>query len=160
MGRVLVVDDDADLRLLWEMYLKRLGHEVYHAVDGLEALYQARYYEPDLIILDLMMPKATGWELLKHLQGDLDLRQRRRIYAGHLVVKETLGYAVSTMSATKIIGLLLRNLDWRPKQLLWTAGIVWLEAYGRYLGRRDYKAKRDHSVWEVATTTKELAGGK
>jgi cellulose synthase/poly-beta-1,6-N-acetylglucosamine synthase-like glycosyltransferase len=88
------------------------------------------------------------------------LRQRRRIYAGHLVVKETLGYAVSTMSATKIIGLLLRNLDWRPKQLLWTAGIVWLEAYGRYLGRRDYKAKRDHSVWEVATTTKELASGK
>jgi biofilm PGA synthesis N-glycosyltransferase PgaC len=88
------------------------------------------------------------------------LRQRRRIYAGHLVVKETLGYAVSTMSATKIIGLLLRNLDWRPKQLLWTAGIVWLEAYGRYLGRRDYKAKRDHSVWEVATSTKELAGGK
>ena len=88
------------------------------------------------------------------------LRQRRRIYAGHLVVRETLGYAVSTMSATKIIGLLLRNLDWRPKQLLWTAGIVWLEAYGRYLGRRDYKAKRDHSVWEVATTTKGLAGGK
>lgn len=88
------------------------------------------------------------------------LRQRRRIYAGHLVVKQTLGYAVSTMSATKIIGLLLRNLDWRPKQLLWTAGIVWLEAYGRYLGRRDYKAKRDHSVWEVATTTKELASGK
>jgi poly-beta-1,6-N-acetyl-D-glucosamine synthase len=88
------------------------------------------------------------------------LRQRRRIYAGHLVVRETLGYAVSTMSATKIVGLLLRNLDWRPKQLLWTAGIVWLEAYGRYLGRRDYKAKRDHSVWEVATTTKELAGGK
>src|SRR5688500_17607793 len=59
MGRVLVVDDDADLRLLWEMYLKRLGHEVYHAVDGLEALYQARYYEPDLIILDLMMPLAS-----------------------------------------------------------------------------------------------------
>lgn len=84
------------------------------------------------------------------------LRQRRRIYAGHLVVRETLGYAVSTMSGTKIGRLLLRNLDWRPKQLLWTAGIVALEAYGRYLGRRDYKAKRDHSVWEIATTTKEF----
>ena len=38
----------------------------------------------------------------------------------------------------------------------------WLDTFWpyRYLGRRDYKAKRDHSVWEVATTTKELASGK
>jgi cellulose synthase/poly-beta-1,6-N-acetylglucosamine synthase-like glycosyltransferase len=85
------------------------------------------------------------------------LRQRRRIYAGHLVVRERLGYAVSTMSALRIMGLLLRNLDWRPKQFLWTWLVVALEACGRYLGRRDYGAKRDHSVWEVATTTKELS---
>ncbi len=85
------------------------------------------------------------------------LRQRRRIYAGHLIIKESLGYAVSTMSAFKILGLLLRNLDWRPKQFLWTWQVVALEGYGRYLGWRDYKAKRDHSVWEIATTTKELS---
>lgn len=85
------------------------------------------------------------------------LRQRRRIYAGHLIIKESLGYAVSTMSAFKILGLLLRNLDWRPRQFLWTWQVVALEGYGRYLGWRDYKAKRDHSVWEIATTTKELS---
>jgi biofilm PGA synthesis N-glycosyltransferase PgaC len=85
------------------------------------------------------------------------LRQRRRIYAGHLIIKESLGYAVSTMSAFKILGLLLRNLDWHPKQFLWTWQVVALEGYGRYLGWRDYKAKRDHSVWEIATTTKELS---
>jgi cellulose synthase/poly-beta-1,6-N-acetylglucosamine synthase-like glycosyltransferase len=84
------------------------------------------------------------------------LRQRRRIYAGHLVVRQSLGYAVSTMSGGKIIRLLLRNLEWRPKQLLWTAGIVALEVYGRFLGWRDYKSHRDHSVWEVAQTTKKL----
>lgn len=85
------------------------------------------------------------------------LRQRRRIYAGHLIIRESLGYAVSTMSGTKILGLLLRNLDWRPRQFLWTWLVVALEGYGRYLGWRDYKAKRDHSVWEIATTTKELS---
>lgn len=84
------------------------------------------------------------------------LRQRRRIYAGHLAVQEALDYSVSTMSGFKILRLLLHNLDWRPKPFVWTWAIVALEVYGRFLGWRDFKAKRDHSVWEIATTTKEL----
>lgn len=84
------------------------------------------------------------------------LSQRRRIYAGHLDVKDLLGYSVSTMSGLKILRLLLGHLDWRPKQFVWTWCVVALEVYGRYLGRRDYKAERDHTVWEIATTTKQL----
>ena len=84
------------------------------------------------------------------------LRQRRRIYAGHLEMQDHLGYAVSTMSGSRIGGLLVRHLTWRPKVLWWTACVVALEAYGRYLGRRDYKARRSHTVWEIAATTKEL----
>ena len=84
------------------------------------------------------------------------LRQRRRIYAGHLEMKQRLGYSVSTMSGMKIAGLLLRHMVWRPKQLVWTARVVMLEIYGRYLGRKDYKARRSHTVWEIAETTKEL----
>lgn len=84
------------------------------------------------------------------------LRQRRRIYAGHLAVRDTLGYNVSTMSGRKILVTLLQNLDWRPKQFAWTWSIVGLEVYGRLLGLRDYKKRRDHAVWEMATTTKQL----
>jgi cellulose synthase/poly-beta-1,6-N-acetylglucosamine synthase-like glycosyltransferase len=84
------------------------------------------------------------------------LRQRRRIYAGHLEVQEMLGYAVSTMSGGRVLRLFLRHLDWRPKQLLWSAAVVALEVYGRWLGKRDFKQKRNHTVWEIATTTKEL----
>ena len=84
------------------------------------------------------------------------LRQRRRIYAGHLELKQILGYSVSTMSGLSIIALLLRNLDWRPKQFLWTWGVVALEIIGRYLGWRDFKQKKEHTVWDIATTTKEL----
>ncbi len=84
------------------------------------------------------------------------LRQRRRIYAGHLDVQDMLGYKVATMSGLKILGLLLRNLDWRPKQFVWTWAFVALEAYGRFLGRQDYKNRRNHTVWEIAQTTKEL----
>lgn len=84
------------------------------------------------------------------------LRQRRRIYAGHLAVRDTLGYNVSTMSGMKILTTLLQNLDWRPKQFAWTWSIVGLEVYGRVLGLRDYKKRRNHAVWEMATTTKQL----
>lgn len=84
------------------------------------------------------------------------LRQRRRIYAGHLEMKDRLGYSVSTMSGITIAGLLLRHMEWRPKSLYWTAKVVAMEIYGRYLGRKDYKARRSHTIWEIAETTKEL----
>lgn len=84
------------------------------------------------------------------------LRQRRRIYAGHLELEERLGYSVSTMSGLTILGLLLRQLDLRPKQFLWTWRVVGMEVAGRFLGARDFRARRSHTVWEMATTTKEL----
>jgi cellulose synthase/poly-beta-1,6-N-acetylglucosamine synthase-like glycosyltransferase len=87
--------------------------------------------------------------------GDF-LRQRRRIFAGHLAVRRTLGYRVSTMSGWKILRILMHNLDWRPRPFLWAWGVAALEAYGRFLGRRDYKKRRDHRVWEIAKTTKQF----
>jgi cellulose synthase/poly-beta-1,6-N-acetylglucosamine synthase-like glycosyltransferase len=84
------------------------------------------------------------------------LKQRRRIYAGHLGIREVLGYNVSTMSGLMILSLLLRHLDYRPRRFAWTWAVVGLEVYGRLLGRHDYKMKRDHTVWEIATTTKTL----
>lgn len=84
------------------------------------------------------------------------LAQRRRIYAGHLAIRDAVGYSVCTMSSRKILALVLRNMDWRPREFAWTWAVAALEAYGRWLGRRDYNDRRDHSVWEMATTTKQL----
>ncbi|MGB1251019.1 MAG: glycosyltransferase [Candidatus Promineifilaceae bacterium] len=85
------------------------------------------------------------------------LRQRRRIYAGHIEMADHLGYSVSTMSGLRILHLLLKHIDRRPKQFVWTWAVVLLEVYGRWLGKRDYKNNRDHSVWEIAESTKQLA---
>ena len=85
------------------------------------------------------------------------LIQRRRIYAGHLAVRRLLGYSVSTMSGRKVVGIVIRNLDMRPRAFLWTWGVAALEVYGRCLGLRDYMKRRDHSVWEIAKTTKKVA---
>jgi poly-beta-1,6-N-acetyl-D-glucosamine synthase len=84
------------------------------------------------------------------------LSQRRRIYAGHKAVRDTLGYTVSTMSGRKVLGVAVRNLQWRPKPFVWTWGVAALEVYGRFLGNQDYKKKKHHAVWEIAKTTKEL----
>lgn len=84
------------------------------------------------------------------------LSQRRRIYAGHLAIRELVGYRVSTMKGTTILGLVLKNLDWRPRPFCWTWAVAALEVYGRYLGRRDYRRRRDHAVWAIARTTKLL----
>lgn len=101
------------------------------------------------------VPKATVYNKGPDTAEDF-LRQRRRIYAGHLELERDLGYSVSTMGGLKILKLLLKNLDWHPKAFIWTWSVVGLEVYGRFLGWRDFKSEHDHTVWEIASTTKEL----
>ncbi|MCP4426486.1 MAG: glycosyltransferase [Chloroflexi bacterium] len=103
----------------------------------------------------LYVPEAIVYNKGPETVADF-LLQRRRIYAGHLDVRDMLGYAVSTMSGGRILKLLLRHLDWRPRQFVWTWLVVGLEVYGRFLGWRDYKNRKEHTVWEIAATTKEL----
>ncbi len=124
----------------------------YHtAVDeaSIEPVIRAQGYKAQYVPASIVYNK--GAETVEDF-----LLQRRRIYAGHLDIKELLGYSVSTMSGFAVLKLLLGNLDWRPKQLVWTWGTVALEAYGRLLGWLDHRRKRSHTVWEIAGTTKEL----
>jgi DNA-binding response OmpR family regulator len=60
---VLVADDEEDIRALVAFRLKRAGYEVITAADGEEALLLATTRLPDLVVLDMMMPKATGLEV-------------------------------------------------------------------------------------------------
>ncbi len=72
--KVLVVDDERDSRDLMAHYLQELGCEVVQADNGEDGIEAARTHTPDLITLDLMMPGMTGWEVLKQLKADPDLR--------------------------------------------------------------------------------------
>lgn len=71
MGRVLVVDDEPDVLLLCRLNLQQRGHEVLEASEGSRALQLARERHPDVIVLDLMLPGMTGYEVLETLKGDL-----------------------------------------------------------------------------------------
>lgn len=78
------------------------------------------------------------------------LVQRRRIYAGHLHLKKTFGYAVSSMNNLRIFRLLISNIEFNPKFLCWAVVAVALESYARLLGLYDfYIRKRNPYIWDV-----------
>ena len=69
-GRVLVVDDEEGIRVLCRVNLELGGFEVLEASDGVEAVEKARSEHPDLVFLDLMMPRMDGWQVLDELKND------------------------------------------------------------------------------------------
>ena len=70
MTRVLVVDDDAPIRLLCRVNLEAEGMEVLEAADGADGLEKARSAQPDVVLLDVMLPKLDGWRVAEALLED------------------------------------------------------------------------------------------
>jgi two-component system OmpR family response regulator len=66
--RILVVEDEPDLLRTIAQVLREDGYAVDEAVDGEEGLYKARSWSYDAVVLDLMLPKVSGWELLQQLR--------------------------------------------------------------------------------------------
>src|SRR5258708_34624857 len=66
---ILIADDNDDVPLLLKGYLRPLGCEILVATDGEEALAIAQSRLPDVVLLDVMMPKRSGWEVCQALKG-------------------------------------------------------------------------------------------
>lgn len=73
MARILVVDDEPSIREVVGLYLRQNGHAVLSAADGEEALRLYRQTVPDLVVLDLMLPKLSGAEVCRRM------REQRRV---------------------------------------------------------------------------------
>ncbi|MFO7945598.1 MAG: response regulator [Armatimonadota bacterium] len=67
---ILVVDDERHIVRLVEVNLERAGYDVVTAYDGVEALEKVEEDDPDMIVLDVMMPRMDGFDVLKKLQSD------------------------------------------------------------------------------------------
>lgn len=65
MARILIVEDDRDLNKAYSIILRQEGHEVVEAYDGQEALSKLDEFEPELVLLDLLMPIMGGLEFLQ-----------------------------------------------------------------------------------------------
>jgi len=70
MKHVLAVDDEGHIRRLVEVNLQRAGYRVTMATDGQDALEQIQAEAPDLVVLDVMMPRLDGFGLLQRLKQD------------------------------------------------------------------------------------------
>ena len=67
--KILVVDDEPTIVRLMEFILARQGYEILIAVNGEEALQKIREHQPDLVLLDIMMPRIDGYEVAPQLLG-------------------------------------------------------------------------------------------
>lgn len=70
MARILIAEDERDIRDLITFTLKFSGHEVFAAPNGEEAVSMARQVMPDIILMDVRMPKMTGYEACAAMKAD------------------------------------------------------------------------------------------
>jgi len=75
VAKILIIEDDALLSRMYQIVFTSSNNEVAVAVNGEEGLEKARSFKPDLILLDIMMPKLNGLEVLKKLKADPDTRK-------------------------------------------------------------------------------------
>ncbi len=66
--KILVVDDDPNIGELLRIYFENEGYEVKTAADGAEGVSFFKMYEPDLVLLDVMLPKKDGWQVLREIR--------------------------------------------------------------------------------------------
>jgi DNA-binding response OmpR family regulator len=75
--KILIVDDDDDILNTMRIALTELGQPVFTARDGLEAVDIAAREDPDIIVLDLMLPRRGGFQILSNLKGKPDMKGKR-----------------------------------------------------------------------------------
>lgn len=73
--KILIVDDEKDLVSLVSLHMKMAGYDVLSAANGEKALEIAEEEKPDLIILDLMLPKVDGWEVCRRLREESNIEK-------------------------------------------------------------------------------------
>lgn len=71
--KVLVVEDDINIAELLRLYLQKDGFEVSHAADGGKAVEMAREIQPDLVLLDIMLPVMDGWQVCRELRKTMKM---------------------------------------------------------------------------------------
>jgi len=79
MHRILIVDDEPNIVFALELLMKKEGFEVHTADDGEKAFHAVSEFRPDLVLLDIMMPKMDGYEVCQRIRSDASLNNVRII---------------------------------------------------------------------------------
>jgi two-component system, OmpR family, alkaline phosphatase synthesis response regulator PhoP len=103
MAKVLVVEDDKFLISAYRAKLTKVGFEVQMAGDGVEALEVLKTFRPDIILLDLVMPRKDGFMTLEEIKQQPELKSIPVIVASNLGQKEDLDKALGLGATDYII---------------------------------------------------------
>ncbi|SMP63849.1 response regulator [Desulfonatronum lacustre] len=132
--KILIVEDEADILNLLEYHLRSAGYDIFSTASGTEALQMARHHQPDLVLLDLMLPGLDGFEVCRELKRD----------------RSTSGVAVIMLTAKgeevdKVVGLELGADDYVTKPFSPRELVLRVKAVLRR-GRHD--AAPNGGLWE------------
>lgn len=105
--RVLVVDDDPSIRRLLVVILRGQGYQTLEASNGREALAAMRAGSPDIVILDLLMPEVSGWDVLRERAADPSLLRIPMIVASASNIHES---RVDVLAA-QVCGVIAKPFD-------------------------------------------------
>ena len=145
--KVLIVEDDADVRLGYQVLLKANGYDTFFAADAISAVSEARKQMPDLIILDLGLPAGDGHVVLERLRGSVNM--------------DLGGIPVVVVSGRDLRGNKERALKGGAKAFLqkpWDDDEL-LSLIARLLGQPDiYGQPGSIPVWELEDPATEGAG--
>lgn len=98
MKKILIVDDDDRIRLFIREALSKFGHEILEASNGEEALQIVERDKPQLLLLDLAMPKVTGYEVCKRIRANAD----PAVSSTKIVVVTAKSYPVDMRTAKEV----------------------------------------------------------
>lgn len=124
MAKVLIVEDNKTLNQVYTFILKKEGHQVTGALDGDEGLAAAKKLRPDVILLDILMPKMDGITFLKkfsraksheaiviilsNLDEDPEVREARKLGARDYILK-------ASVSPSELVAIVNKYLEKPPK---------------------------------------------
>ena len=119
MQKVLIIDDETGILKMYQEYLKTSGFEVITASNGQEGLKVAKENKPDVILLDIIMPKLNGLDVLKTIKSDPDIKNTPVYLLTNLPeecsgdkAKElgAAGYLVKAQSEPKVIADVIKGI--------------------------------------------------
>jgi len=123
--KILIVDDDREMVELIELFLGNAGYDTIVAFSGEEALEKTFREKPDLMLLDIMMPKIDGWEVLRRIKNDPEVQDTPVAFITArtqnidkmigLSVMKAAGYITKPFSKQELLTEVKRILDERRR---------------------------------------------
>jgi DNA-binding response OmpR family regulator len=117
--RVLVVEDEDGLREILEVNFMSAGYQVFSAPDGVQGWQQFDFHRPDLLVLDLKLPKVSGFRLLELVRSESDVPVLILTAYDFAEAEEVARYRPNVFlkkpfDVSELVGLANRLVDWTP----------------------------------------------